>query len=134
MEGSFTVSLQIWLVGLTLFKRERVSFQLCDLPRIPPQVYSFPGIPPQIYYFPGSFSHIDSFPGLPPQVPTKITAAWRGQMRRSSETRFESATFRLTVMYPTSLGKMVDVVECYLVHMEFTSYPWSKSCALYLVQ
>jgi hypothetical protein len=45
--------------------------------------------------------------GIPPRVPTKPAAASTVQIEKSSETRFEPVTFRLTVVRPTTLGMMV---------------------------
>jgi hypothetical protein len=55
---------------------------------------------------PEILSQFHSIPGVPPQVPTKSTAASL-QNQNLLGKRCEPATFCLTVMCPVTLGKMV---------------------------
>jgi hypothetical protein len=85
------VAARIWPTGLPSWEREIVSFHLCDIP---------------------GPSFTQSFPGFPPLVPTKPRPQMsRAQNEKSSVTTFEPASFRLTVVRPTTPGQIIVADE-----------------------
>jgi hypothetical protein len=61
-----------------------------------------------LYDLRGILTQSSSFPEISPRVPTQPTSS-RVQLEKPSETRYEPAFIRLTVVRPTTLGKMIGL-------------------------